>query len=683
MSGEQLSIESAKNKINQLVDELNDHSYRYYVLAEPIISDAQYDQKYRELERLEQEFPEFIRAESPTQRVGSKSKEEFVSVKHRSPMLSLANAMNAEELSDFYDQVQRFLGREADANLQFCIENKFDGVAVTLSYLKGHFNVGATRGDGYEGEDITENLRTIRAIPLSLRHNQLHNSFDLEPPELVEIRGEVLFPKVQFEALNSERQALGEAVFSNPRNAAAGTLRQLDPKITAKRPLTFYAYGFGVVNGINLPDSQYDSLKMIESLGFRISPILSRASGMSELLNLYRRAVEERFSLPFEVDGIVAKLDSIALQNELGFRQRTPRWAIAAKFPPIEEHTRLLSIEIQVGRTGALTPVAVLEPVRVGGVVVSRATLHNQDEIERKGILIGDTVVVRRQGDVIPAVVAPIVALRNGSEVEFQFPKTCPVCKTAVVRLSGEAVTRCPNLSCPAQLHRRIEHFASRNGADIEGLGEKIVETLISNSLIGSIADLYSLKAERLIGLPGFGEIAAKNLIEAISNSKQLALNKLIYALGIRHVGERSALLLAQKFPTIEQIASATHEELCSIDEIGVETANSIVSFFANPQEQRNLEMMRHNGLISTPVLAPQGGKLEGKTFVLTGTLVNLSRKSAEAAVFEAGGKVSSSVSKKTDFVVAGQEPGSKLEKARKLGIDILNEDQFLEMIRK
>lgn len=667
---------NVNQKIDALVEELNDHCYRYYVLAQPTISDAEYDLKFRELEALERQHPDLIRNDSPTQRVGAQPAQGFATVKHAVPMLSLTNAMDEAELTEFDAQVRRFLEDDA-RQITYAVENKFDGVAVNLRYSYGEFVSGTTRGDGYQGEDITQNLKTIKAIPLRLRLE----SQEVMPPRL-EIRGEVLFEKTAFQELNAERVANLAEPFANPRNAAAGTLRQLDSRIVAKRPLTFFAYGFGDVVGWFVPESHFDSMLAVEKLGFKHSPFLRRVSGAGGLLEAYRQGLSQRDSLPFEVDGLVVKVDSRALQEQLGFRQRSPRWAVAAKFPPVEANTRLLDIIIQVGRTGALTPVAVLEPVKVGGVVVSRATLHNEDEIKRKGLLIGDTVVVRRQGDVIPAVVAVVMGKRDGNERAFVFPSSCPVCNAQVVRPEGEAVTRCPNPRCPEKTQARILHYASRNGADIEGLGEKIVELLLDRGLVKDIADLYELRAEQLIGLPGFAELSANNLIDAIAKSRTVALNKFIFALGIVHVGERSAFTLARAFGTLERFRQATETQLLEVEDIGEETARSIVSFLNDPTETHMLERLLTLGMTVTPVDQPKDGSLTGKVFVLTGTLPSLSRKEAEERILARGGKVSGSVSKKTSFVLAGDEAGSKLEKAQQLGVPVIDEAQFLEMTR-
>jgi len=666
--------------IKKLIDELNDHSYRYYVLSKPIISDAEYDRLFRELEAIEAKFPDAVRPDSPTRRVGASPQEGFTQVQHRVAMLSLNNAMDQEEISEFDAQVKRFLAKEAPdvSSVEYVVEHKFDGVAVTLTYENGVLIQGATRGDGQVGEDVTANLRTVKSIPLSLR--QVFGKDEVKP-RLIEIRGEVLFLKDDFTALNREIESGGDEPFANPRNAASGSLRQLDPRETAKRPLTFFAYGFGAIEGRALPSSQAAGIEYAASLGFRTSPFFERALSAEDLCALYGTAHTQRADLPFEVDGMVIKVNSLALQSVLGFRQRSPRWAIAAKFPPIEETTILEDIIIQVGRTGALTPVAVLTPVRVGGVVVARATLHNEDEIKRKGLLIGDTVIVRRQGDVIPAVVAPIAAKRTGKEREFIFPKECPRCGTSSVREADEAVARCPNASCPAKLLERVLHYASRNGVDIEGLGGKLVELLLEHKLITDLASLYELPADKLTELPRMGELSSENLLSAIEKSRKPPLDKFIYALGIRHVGERTATLLAKRAGSLQRFLALSEEELLTVDEVGEEIAKSLAAFLSNPDEVAVVHRLVARGVEVQEAAQPTSNALAGKTFVLTGTLPTLSRKDAETLIMDRGGKVSGSVSKKTSYVVAGTEAGSKLVKANELGVPVLDEAGFKELL--
>lgn len=671
------------SRINQLVEELNEHCYRYYVLSQPSISDAEYDRLFRELQQLEAANADHVRPDSPTQRVGAKPLEGLATVRHRLPMLSLDNAMNEQELLDFDEQVRRFLAKDGAAldQIEYTVEYKFDGVAVSLLYEDGRLAQAATRGDGTTGEDVTLNVRTIKAIPLKLRAK-------LPTQGLVEIRGEVLFRKKEFNALNDERQARGEEIFANPRNAASGSLRQLDPQETAKRPLWFFSYGVGVVEsstkGISdLPHEPLaKAMQVIESLGFSISPGFRTVHGATALAVAYREAEAGRDALPFEVDGIVIKVNDVQLQERLGFRQRSPRWAIAAKFKPVEAVTILEEIIIQVGRTGALTPVAILKPVRVGGVIVSRATLHNQDEIERKGLLIGDSVVVRRQGDVIPAVVAALSAARTGQERKFLFPTVCPECGAAVERPEGEVVARCPNAQCPAKLHNRIVHYASRDAMDIEGLGDKMVELLLEHKVVDDLPGLYLLSPDVLKELPRMGEISSKNLVDAIETSKQRPLDRLIFALGIRHVGSKTAQTLARQCGSVEKFLALTEEQLLAMEEVGPETASSVSEFLADRYWQELLRVLLERGVrpSAVAVRAAAGGALSGQTFVLTGTLLTMSRKEAEEQILKRGGQVSSSVSKKTSFVVAGESPGSKLDSAKKLGVAVLSEQELSEM---
>jgi DNA ligase (NAD+) len=680
------SEKGIQEEIDALVQSLNDHAYRYYVLSQPTISDAEYDQLFRSLQQLESAHPEYVRSDSPTQRVGGKPLEGFATVRHTLPMLSLDNAMNEDEVREFDEQVRRFLAKE-DINVEavdYTVECKFDGVAVSLLYRDGLLERAATRGDGTTGEDVTSNVRTIKAIPLKLR-------CDPEPRGLLEIRGEVLFRKKEFEALNEERLARGEESFANPRNAASGSLRQLDPRETARRPLWFFAYGVGVVETddarlAGLATSRLDHvMHTIAQLGFSISPGFRVVHGGAGVAEAYRMAEEERDSLPFEVDGLVVKVNDTALQQRLGFRQRSPRWAVAAKFRPVEANTTLEDITVQVGRTGALTPVAVLTPVKVGGVVVSRATLHNQDEIERKGIRIGDRVVVRRQGDVIPAVVAVVTASRTGAEREFVFPKQCPECNAAVERVPGEAVVRCPNTHCPAKLHNRILHYAARDAMDIEGLGDKMVALLLEHGLVRDLPAIYDLTVEQLQELPRMGELSSKNLVDAIAASKKRPLDRFIFALGIRHVGSKTGLILARHCGTIERFLELAEEELLGINEVGPETASSVATFLQNEVEVAIIRQLLKHGVHPEPVVIDRSKvqKLAGATFVLTGTFSSMSRKEAEERILEWGGKVSGSVSKKTSYVVAGESPGSKLDTAEKLGIPVISEEKLLGMLKE
>jgi len=673
-------------QIENLVKDLNEQAYNYYVLSKPKISDAEYDRRFRELQSLEEKFPQFVKTDSPTQRVGSKPLETFNSVKHSEPMLSLDNAMDAAEISEFYERVQKLISKEgqnstnnlatdtASLDVEMVVEHKFDGVALSLRYENGFLVQALTRGDGEYGEDVTLNARTIKSVPLRLRDFKLENT-------ILEIRGEVLFLKKSFEEFNLARIKAGEEAFANPRNAASGSLRQLDPKITAQRPLSFFAYSLGQIQNISIPDNHFDIMQYVKTLGFPISPLFIKTTNLQELLKAYQLAEQERASLDFEVDGVVTKVNSKRLQDLLGFRSRSPRFAIAAKFAAVEEHTKLLDIIVQVGRTGALTPVAVLEPVQVGGVVVSRATLHNYEEILRKDIKIGDQVVIRRQGDVIPAVAAVLAHLRDGSESEFKFPTVCPECGGKVEKVEGEVVVRCNNADCPAKVIQKVIHFASRNAADIEGLGEKVVELLFEHKLIFDVPSLYRLNLSILENLPRFGKKSAENLLAALESSKNITLDKFIFALGIRHVGERTAYVLALYCGTIEKFLDLDQAELEKVNEVGTETSKAILDYLANPSNVQIVKDLLALGFSFSQAEAPKTQELSGKTFVITGTLSSMSRDTAKDHILALSGKVSSSVSKKTDYLVAGFEPGSKLDKAKELGIEILDEDGFKRLV--
>ncbi len=657
-----------ENRIAALIAELHDHAHRYYVLNQPSISDAQYDALFRELEELERTHPNLVRGDSPTQRVGAAVRAGFETRKHREPMLSLNNAMDEHELTEFYQQVEKLAAMQG-APIEFCVEHKFDGVACSLTYEREVLAQALTRGDGENGEVITDNVRTINSVPLRLRGENV--------PDLVEVRGEVLFLRSAFDALNAERIATGDDPFVNPRNAASGSLRQLDSHETAGRPLSFFAYSLLGVSST----SHFESLKTLANFGFLISPIAKVVSGLEEMRRTYQHGIETRHALAYDIDGLVFKLNDVALQGKLGYRQRSPRWAIAAKFPPEEAFTTLRGITIQTGRTGALTPVAELDPVAVGGVMVSRATLHNEEMIRRKDIRIGDRVVVRRQGDVIPAVAAVVVSARNGTERAWSFPTACPVCGAAITRSEDDAVQRCDNRECGAKRIGRILHYAARSAADIEGLGEKSVETLLKHNLITDLPSIYEIDHEALSKLPSWGELSAKKLLAAIEKSKHIPLHRFIFALGIRHVGERNAEVLAREFKTLEAFLAARSFE--SINDIGPETAASIIEFLNDSAEQRMLARLAALGVAPQPYEALSlGDTFAGKTVVLTGTLSTMSRPDAEAKIKALGGKTSGSVSKKTSLIVAGAEAGSKLDKARELGITVLSESEFLEMLQ-
>jgi DNA ligase (NAD+) len=658
-------------KLRQLTDELNLHNVRYYVEDNPLISDAEYDKLMRELEALEREL-NMILPDSPTQRVGAPPLTAFEPLPHRTPMLSLANAMNAGELMDFCRRIEKEFPGEM---LSFMGEPKLDGLGVELIYEKGLFVSGATRGDGYTGENITANLRTIRQIPLKLKGENV--------PDIVEVRGEVILSHANFKKLNARQEQDGKPLFANPRNAAAGSLRQLDSRITAKRPLDIFIYSPGEIQGIEFK-SQAQFLEQLKAWGFPVNPYNELLHGADAALDYYERMENNRENLPYDIDGIVVKVNSWRLQNELGMRTRTPRWAIAGKFKARQETTVIKDIIAQVGRTGAITPVAILEPVQVGGVTVSRATLHNQDEIDRKDIRIGDTVLIQRAGDVIPEVVKIIPEKRPADSQTYRLPENCPVCGAPTSRVADEAVLRCSNRSCPAQLAGSIEHFASKKAMDIDGLGEKIVQQLIENDLLHSVADLFSLEYESVVRLERFAEKSAQNLIEAIEKSKSRPLAAVIYALGIPNCGEYLSRILAEHFGSLDALAKASADDLLALEGVGPIVAESIRTFFTEPHNQSTLEKLKAAGI--HPILQKEDkdkdARFAGKSFVFTGALSKFTRDEAEKIVLERGGKASGSVSKKTDYVVAGENAGSKLTKAQSLGVAVLSEDEFLEMTK-
>ncbi len=662
-----------RERIEQLHAQIDHHNYLYYVLDAPEIPDAEYDRLLRELQELEQRYPQSVTPDSPTQRVGAAPLEKFGEVRHELPMLSLNNAFSEAEVQEFDRRVRERLGV---AEVQYYAEPKLDGLAVSLLYERGILVRGATRGDGRRGEDVTQNIRTIRAIPLRLMGSGY--------PEQLEVRGEVFMTLEGFARLNAEQEKQGLKPFANPRNAAAGSLRQLDPKITAQRPLTMYCYGTGVVRGGSLPDTHGEIMERLRDWGLRTSPRSRVVNGASGCLEYYRQLAQERDRLEYEIDGVVYKVNSIAWQEQLGEIARAPRWAIAHKFPAREEMTRLLDVEWQVGRTGALTPVARLEPVTVSGVVVSNATLHNQDEIERKDIRIGDMVIVRRAGDVIPEVVSVVKSRRPADARRPRLPSHCPVCGSDVIRPHGEKIARCSGgLYCPAQRREAIRHFASRRAMDIEGLGEKLVAQLDEKGLIRDLSDLYTLRLEDLEQLERMGHKSARNLLDALERSKRTTLARFIYALGIRQVGEATARALADQFGTLERIMAADMEQLQEVPDIGEVVAESIYLFFRERHNREVLEKLLAAG-ISWPATAPAPAAdrpLAGKRFVLTGTLRSMSRERAKELLHALGAKTSGSVSSRTSYLVAGSDPGSKYDKARQLGIPILDEAAFLKLI--
>jgi len=659
-----------QERVEKLREEIRRYDYYYYVLNQPLISDAEYDKLFRELVELEKKYPELVTPDSPTQRVGAPPAEEFAPVEHAIPMLSLQNCFNDEELEEWDDRVRRLLGGEP---VEYVCEPKFDGLSVELVYVDGVFTVGSTRGDGRVGEDVTRNLRTIKQVPLRLF------PIDGKVPRLLEARGEVYMEKEAFRKLNEERARAGEPLFANPRNAAAGSLRQLDPNVTASRPLKIFFYGMGRAEGIEIR-SQVELLTTFPKLGLPVCPLWKLCKTLDEVKAFYRELLAMRHELPYEMDGMVVKVNDFAQREILGEVSRAPRWAIAYKFPAEEATTRVLDIVVQVGRTGALTPVAILEPVEVSGATVSRATLHNEDEIRRKDIRIGDWVVVRRAGEVIPEVVKSIPERRTGQEREFKMPDKCPACGGPVIRPPGEVAYRCENLSCPARIKESIRHFASRRAMDIEGLGEKLVDKLVETGLVRKLSDIYRLKKEDLVLLERMGEKSAQNLLEQIERSKNAGLARLIFALGIRYVGEHLAQVLAEHFPSLEALSKATYEELIQIPEVGPRIAQSIVDFFKNEENRKLIQELKELG-VKTEAEKPKEGPLSGKTFVFTGALSSFSREEAKRIVESLGGRVASGVSRKVDYVVVGADPGEKLRKAQELGITILNEEEFLKLI--
>ncbi|MBI3773559.1 MAG: NAD-dependent DNA ligase LigA [Gammaproteobacteria bacterium] len=664
---------SIEAQIKQLRDEINYHNYLYYVLDAPEIPDAEYDRLLRNLQQLETAHPELITSDSPTQRIGAKPVKEFGEVKHRLPMLSLDNAFSDEEVKDFDRRVRERLGVDW---VEYTAEPKLDGLAVSIRYEDGILVQAATRGDGVTGEDVTHNVRTIPSIPLKL--------FGKDYPKLLEVRGEIYMPKHGFEELNRCAREKGEKEFANPRNAAAGSLRQLDPRITATRSLAFYCYGVGDVQDGKLPADHYSMLKQLREWGIRVSPEIKRVKGVTALLDYFKAIGDQRVNLEYDIDGVVYKVNRLDQREELGFVARAPRWAVAHKFPAQEEMTTVLDIEVQVGRTGAITPVARLEPVFVGGVTVSNATLHNEDEVRRKDVRIGDTVIVRRAGDVIPEVASVVLSRRPSNARIFQMPDKCPICGSEVIKPEGEAIARCTGgLFCSAQRKEAIRHFASRRAMDIEGLGEKLIDQLVEKNLIEDIADLYSLTVDQVAGLERMAEKSAMNLIDALEHSKQTTLPRFLYAIGIREVGEATAQTLAQHFGSLEAIEQASEEQLQETPDVGPVVAAHIHAFFKQRHNLEVIEKLRRTGVHwpTMPKRAVAQQPLAGKTFVLTGTLMSLTRDEAKEKLQSLGAKVAGSVSKKTDYVVAGAEAGSKLAKAEELGIPILEEDEFLKLL--
>ena len=665
-------MEELKKRLEELKEQIRENDYQYYVLDDPQISDYEYDKLMQELLDIEKAHPELLTADSPSQRVGGEALSEFPPYTHRNPLLSLGNSYNEEDLREFDRRVKSDLGVDT---VEYVVEYKIDGLSVALSYENGVLVTGATRGDGYIGENVTNNIRTVKNIPLKLRKTET----------LMEARGEVYLPRAAFERLNKQREENGEPLFANPRNAAAGSLRQLNPKIAAERDLRAIIYNLLYLEGADSPQSQSECLKYLHEQGFTVSePLVS--SDIDEIVEYCRKKGESRHELDYDIDGMVVKVNSIAYQEQLGYRARNPRWAIAYKFPPEQQRTKLKDITVQVGRTGVVTPVAQLEPVFLAGSTISRATLHNEDYIAQKEIMIGDTVIIEKAGEVIPAVVAVDKTKRDGNERAFAFPDLCPECGTPLIRLEGEAAVRCPNtLHCPAQVREGIIHFASRDGMNIDGLGPAVINQLYQAELIHDSADLYYLTREELLTIERMGEKSADNLLKSLEKSKNCSLAALIFSLGIPLVGLTVAKILAKEFGSIEKLKQASYDDLVAIDAVGTKIAQSITEYFAQESNSDFLARLEQAGIMMQEEHTEKQTKeaFAGKTFVLTGTMVAMDRKTAQEKIESLGGKASSSVSKKTNYVVAGENAGSKLTKAEELGITILSEDEFLRLLEE
>ncbi len=664
-----MTLSSARKRLEWLIEEIWKHNYQYYVLDQPVISDAEYDALYRELLALEKSNPELQSPHSPTQKVGGMPLKKFPKYKHREPMLSLQNIYSEEELEEVYNRWTQNIGDD----FALVMEPKFDGLAIELVYENGLLAVAATRGDGETGEDVTSNVKTIRSVPLVLRPPF---------PALLEVRAEILLMKEDFRRLNEERSKKGEPLFANPRNAAAGSIRQLDPKIAAKRNLDIFCHGLGASAGLNL-DSQTQMLEYFQARGLRTNKMAKALKGKNAVMEYYRELERNRAGLAYEIDGVVLKIDSMQLQRELGFIARAPRWAFAFKFAAQEANTCLNDVVFQVGRTGVITPVAVLEPVSVGGVTVSRAGLHNEDQLRILDLKIGDTVVIKRAGDVIPDVQSVVVSARSGQEKPIHFPTKCPSCNSKIVRMEGEAAHRCMNMACPAQIAERVKHFASKRAMNIEGLGDKWIELFLEHRLIRHYSDLFDLTMDQLLKLERQGERSAQKLIGAIDASRKTTLARFIYALGIRFVGERTAELLAEHFHTLDAFLNASDDELLKVEEVGETVKGAIREFLSDNHNTDEIRRLLKKGVEPQEVVRTDDGEgsLMGSTFVITGTLPSLSREQAEVLVKKHGGKVVSSVSKKTSYLLLGAEPGSKYDKAKSLGIRILSEEDLYRLI--
>jgi DNA ligase (NAD+) len=677
---------AAAKRVAELREQIAYHNRRYYQLDDPEIADVEYDRLMREIVDLEEQFPDDDLKNSPSRRVGAAPLDKFKSVRHIAPMLSLANAFSEQDIIEFGERIKRMLNTTDP--VRFCVEPKIDGVAINLLYEDGRLTVGATRGDGQVGEDVTQNIRTIHDLPL-----RIHPTDSGAVPPSIEIRGEVYMDRNGFNRLNRRRIDAGEPPFANPRNAAAGSLRQLDSRITAGRPLALFCYALGQAAVMPFA-THWEVMQTLKTWGFPVNPLIELTEDMAGCIAYYRRISEKRKDLPYEIDGVVIKVDDLALQERLGAVSRSPRWAVACKFEAMQETTEILDIQVSVGRTGALTPVAIMKPVNVGGVVVSRASLHNQDEIDKKDVRIGDTVIIQRAGDVIPEVVKVVESKRTGVERKFVMPLTCPglapdgpACGAPVVRIEGDAAYRCVGLSCPAQITEHIRHFASRGAMDIDGLGEKLIAQMVAAGLIRDPADLYYLTREQILALERMADKSARNLLDAIERSKTPTLPKFIYALGIRHVGEHIAGILAREYTTLDAVLGASVDDLTTLREIGPEVARSLTAFFAQPGNMTVLEKLRAAGV--TPEDMPQPAQdaspapLAGKSFVFTGTLATMTRAAAKAAVEARGARTTESVTKNLDYLVAGEATGSKLDKARALGIAILDEAGFLKLVNQ
>lgn len=667
-----MDYEKVKKRIEELMELINHHNYRYYVLDSPEISDYEFDQLMKELIELEGQYPQLKNPNSPSQRVGGEVLQGFSEVIHSTPKLSLGNVFDEGDIRDFDSRVRRLLG---SGEVEYVVELKIDGLTVVLNYEKGLFRQGATRGDGVKGEDITSNLKTVKTIPLKLAE-----------PDDIEVRGEVFISKGDFEKLNALREETEESLFANPRNAAAGSLRQLDSSITAKRPLDIFVFNMENV-GTRQFSTHIEAMEYLKKMGFKISPYLILCKDWHEIWKQCQIWADKRGELPFEIDGLVIKVNSLRQRDILGSTAKTPRWSVAYKFPPEKKKTKVLGITVQVGRTGVLTPTAELEPVRIAGSTVSRATLHNEDYIIEKDIRIGDKVILQKAGDVIPEIVGVVAEERNGSEALFQMPKSCPVCGAEAVRIVGEAATKCTNNSCPAQLKRALFHFVSRDAMNIEGLGPQIITMLLDNGFIKDAGDLYLLKNQReqLINIERMGQKSVDNLLKAIDNSKSNSLDRLIFALGIRMIGQKASKLLAQAFENIDNLMDVTYEQLISVNEIGDKMAESVIAFFRQNQNIELIEKLKSLGINMKAEKREiiENERFKGKTFVLTGALTDFTRDKAKEIIEGFGGKVSGSVSKKTDYVLSGEEAGSKLQKAKELGISIIDEEIFKEWIER